>query len=284
MSLNGYKVAFIGGGNMAEAMISGLLSRGLTTADHIVVSGPREQRCVELHARYGVTVTTDNVEAVRGAHIVILSVKPQMMAAVLTQLRGVIVSDALVISIAAGVSVQMIAEGLGHTQVVRSMPNTPGRIGQGITVWTAQNLSDVHSEQTRQILGALGMVEFVDHEKYLDAVTAVSGTGPAYVFFVMEAMVAAAVREGLPRHLAMRLVMQTMAGSVAYAAQAGVHLAQLRDDVTSPAGTTAEALYELENGGVRVAFYDAIRAAHERSRALGSGNGTAGHGKSSGNT
>jgi pyrroline-5-carboxylate reductase len=275
-SLNGVVIAIVGGGNMAEAIVSGLLAGKLTTADHIVVSGPREARGQELHERYGVRTTTSNVEAVAGVAIVVLAVKPQFMATVLAELKGKIADTALIISIAAGVTLATIHAALEHANIVRSMPNTPGRIGKGITVWTAMEVDDAHRAQTTQILGALGAVEFVAEEKYLDAVTAVSGTGPAYVFFLMEAMIAAAVREGLPRHLALKLVLQTFAGSVAYAREAGVHLAQLRDDVTSPAGTTAEALYALEDGGVRVALYNAVRSAHERSRQLGGGNGANG--------
>jgi len=275
MTLAGLRLSFIGAGNMAEAMINGLLSGGLTQPDNITATAPHQQRREELANRYHIKTIASNQDATQSADIIVLAVKPQMMGGVVAAIKGPLRDDALVISIAAGVTLATLRQGLRHNQVVRSMPNTPGRIGQGMTVWAAADeLSPQHRSQTEQILGALGKVAYVDHEKYLDMATAVSGTGPAYVFFFLEAMIDAAVREGLPRHLAEIMVLQTFAGSAAYARQADRHLSGLRNDVTSPAGTTAAALYELERGGMRVALYDAVHAAHERSIALGATNGS----------
>ncbi len=269
-------LGIVGSGRMAKAMIGGILKQGLLPASQIIASGPREERGSELHKEHRVRVTTNNGDAVT-ADIVILSVKPQTMPAVLKELHGKIRPDALVLSIAAGIRLATLSEGLGYSAVVRAMPNTPGQINSGITAWTCT--AEVTAEQRAQataLLGALGAVEFVTEEKYVDMVTALSGTGPAYVFLFMEALIDAGVRLGLPRHLAQKLTMETVIGSALYARidagnGGGKHLAQLRSDVTSPAGTTAEAIYELEKAGFRTAIADAVKAAHLRCIELGKG-------------
>jgi pyrroline-5-carboxylate reductase len=266
------KIAIIGPGAMAEAIIAGLLRKEITSPDCILVSGPRLERVEELKQRYGVLPFTDNREAASQAGAVILSIKPQRLARVLRGLAESIRPDALVLSVIAGAPMQIIADGLKHAAVVRSMPNTPAIIGEGITVWTASPA--VTEEQTnlaRQILEALGQQVYVEEESYLDMATALSGTGPGYVFLFMEALIDAGVHMGFPRRIAEQLVMQTILGSVSYYEKHKTHPAQLRNQVTSPGGTTAHALYYLEKAGFRTALSRAIWAAYERSLELGRG-------------
>ena len=256
---------------MAEAMIKGLLRQGMVTPDNVIASGPRPERAQELFDRYAVGTTTDNVEAVQGAEIVVLSVKPQVLCPVLEELAGHVDASALVLSIVAGASTGTIRRMLDVPAVVRVMPNTPAQIGLGISVWTAtESTSDAQNKQALAILQALGEEVNVDDERYLDMATALSGTGPAYVFLLMEAMVDAGVHLGFSRHVSERLVIETLRGSVEYARQSPRHLAALRNQVTSPGGTSAEALYHLEKGGLRTVLSRAIWAAYQRSRSLGS--------------
>jgi pyrroline-5-carboxylate reductase len=263
-------IAFIGSGVMAEAMIKGLLRRGLVTPRQIVASGPRPERGQELFDRYDVHTTTDNVEAAGGADVVVLSVKPQVLCRVLEELGGHVDPEALVLSIVAGAKTDTIRRLLSVPAVVRVMPNTPAQIGLGISVWTAtEATTDAQRGQALAILQALGEEVYVDDESYLDMATALSGTGPAYVFLLMEAMVDAGVHLGFSRHVAQRLVIETLRGSVEYARQSPRHLAALRNQVTSPGGTSAEALYHLEKGGLRTVLSRAIWAAYQRSRVLG---------------
>jgi pyrroline-5-carboxylate reductase len=265
-------VSFIGSGVMAEAMIIGLLNKQLISADQIIAADPREERVKELTARYAIRSTTDNIEAAETADILVLAVKPQVFGQVAKVTRNHAESAAMVLSILAGVRIQTIAEGLGNPSVVRAMPNTPAQIGQGITVWTATpEVPDAQREQARMLLGALGEELFMEDEKFLDMATALSGTGPAYVFLFMEAMIDAGVHMGFSRRDAERLVIQTMRGSVEFALQSGAHPAQLRNQVTSPGGTSAEAIYHLEKGGLRTVLARAVWAAYQRSIALGGG-------------
>jgi pyrroline-5-carboxylate reductase len=268
------KIAFIGPGVMAEAMIAGLIRQSVASPDSLLASGPRLERGEELQEMYGIEPYTDNAAAARQADVVVLSVKPQRLERVMIGLRGAIKPSALVLSIVAGASIEKIGDGLGHKRTVRSMPNTPAQIGEGITVWTAApEVSEDQHEMARQILGALGDEIFVEEEYYLDMATALSGTGPAYVFLFMEAMVDAGVHLGFPRRIAEMLVAQTVRGSVDYYQKRSdpVHLARLRNQVTSPGGTSAAALYYLEKAGFRTAISRAIWAAFERSQELGRG-------------
>lgn len=263
------KIAFIGPGVMAEAMIAGLLNKKLADAEDIVASGPRDERGAELHKKYGINTSTDNPSAISQADVVVLSVKPQRLSEVMKGLKG-ISSDALVLSIVAGASIKKIGMGLKHKAVVRSMPNTPGQIGEGITVWTAsREVTEEQQQMARAILGALGEEVFVEDESYLDMATALSGSGPAYVFLFTEALIDAGVHMGFPRRIAEQLVLQTIKGSASFYEQAGRHPATLRNQVTSPGGTSAEALYYLEKAGFRTAISRAIWAAYQRSLELG---------------
>ncbi len=265
-------IAFIGSGNMGEAMIQGLLKQRMVQPQQIIAVDPRPERLEELAATYGVRSTTDNLEGATKADILVLSVKPQVLDRVLPEVRGGARTCSLVVSIVAGAPIKMIADGLANACVVRVMPNTPARIGQGISVWTATDeVPEAQREQARMLLRAFGEEIFVQDEDYLDMATALSGTGPAYVFLFMEAMVDAGVHLGFSRHIAEKLVLQTMRGSVEYAAQAGHHLAMLRNEVTSPGGTSAEALYQLEKGGLRTVISRAIWAAYQRNVGLGGG-------------
>lgn len=272
--LNALYLSFIGWGKMAEAMIAGLLLQKLVPAGHITAAGPRRERGTELKKRFGIHTTVNNSSAAKPADIIVLAVKPQFMRQVLDELSGRIPSAALVISIAAGVTLETVQKRLNHGIVVRAMPNTPGRINKGITVWTAsEGVCEEQRLQAAAILGALGVQLHVDHERYLDMATALSGTGPAYTLLFIEALVAAGVRLGMPRDIAERLTMETISGTVAYAQAAQHHPARLRDEVTSPGGTSAEALYHLERAGFRTAIADAVMAAFQRSVELGKQNG-----------
>lgn len=262
------KITFIGPGVMAEAIIAGLLRKNLATPENITASGPRMERAAELSAKFGINATTDNASA-SGADVVVLSVKPQRLGEVMKSLPA-LSRDALVLSVVAGATIEKIEKDLKHKAVVRSMPNTPGQIGEGITVWTAsRKVTDEQTEIARHILGALGEEVFVEDENYLDMATALSGNGPAYVFLFAEALIDAGVHMGFPRRIAEQLVLQTIRGSASFYAQAGTHPATLRNQVTSPGGTSAEALYYLEKAGLRTAISRAIWAAYQRSLDLG---------------
>ena len=266
------RITFIGPGAMAEAMIRGLVVGELVSPTQIIAAGPRSGRIEELQNKYGIHISTDNASAVEGAEIVVLAIKPQMLNHVMQGLRGHVRPNALVLSVIAGARIATIENGLNHHAIVRSMPNTPAQIGQGMTVWTASAAATMaQREQAQAILKALGEEIFVEDEDYLDMATALSGNGPAYVFLFMEAMVDAGVHLGFPRYIAEKLVLQTVRGSVEYAQQTPQHLARLRNQVTSPGGTSAEALYYLEKAGFRTALSRAIWAAYQRSSQLGRG-------------
>lgn len=265
-------IAFVGSGAMAEAMIQGLLGKNIAQAHNIIAAGPRAERGQALEQRFQIATTTDNGAAVARAEIVVISVKPQMLPVVLPALWGKIASEALVLSIVAGARIDTLATGLAHPSVVRSMPNTPAQIGEGITVWLpSPSVSAEQREQARLLLGALGEEIEADNEDQLDMATALSGNGPAYVFLFMEALVDAGVHLGFSRRVSEQLVGQTVKGSVDYYHHSPSHLARLRNQVTSPGGTTAEALYYLEKAGFRTAISRAVWAAYQRSAALGSG-------------
>lgn len=270
MPLRDRTLAFIGGGTMAEAMVRGLLDRKLVPPRRILVTGPRRERRAELTKAFGVRALASNVEAAREAHVVILSVKPQIMPAVMRELHRKLRDGQLVLSIAAGTTLRALTTSLGHGAVVRAMPNTPAQVAQGITVWCATPAVDAtQREQARAILGALGEEVFVEDEELVDMATAVSGTGPTYVFLLMEALVDAAVHLGFSRRVAEQLVLQTVAGSAVFARKSGRHLAELRNMVTSPGGTSAAAIYQLEKGSLRTVLSKAVYAAYQRTRELG---------------
>lgn len=264
------KITFIGPGAMAEAIFGGLIRNAIATPSNINISGPNIDRTQSLASKYGVNPYTNNKEAVKNADIVILSIKPQRLNSVMAELRGNLPADCLVISIIAGASLKKLSHGLAHSSVVRTMPNTPSKIGEGITVWTdTHSVTSSQKDMARTILTALGQEIYVEDEHYLDMATALSGTGPAYIFLFMESLIDAGVHMGLPRRISEQLVLQTITGSVDYYRQNDVHVSALRNQVTSPGGTTSEALYYLEKAGFRTAISRAVWAAYQRSLELG---------------
>jgi pyrroline-5-carboxylate reductase len=266
--IDGSTVAIVGAGNMGEAAIKGLLLDKVLPADQILATHHRQEHCNYLEKEHGIMASTNNEDACECA-VILLCVKPGVLQKVFQELKGRVRPETLVISIAAGVPIRAISDGLGCRNVVRCMPNTPAGIGKGVTGWTANGIGDHHRACAREIIMAFGEEVFFENEEDLDTVTGVSGTGTAYVFMLMEAMRAAAIREGLSAEDASKLVFETVEGAVLFAKASGKHLAELRDQVTSPGGTTAAAVYEMEKGGFRTIIADAIRAACERSRELG---------------
>jgi pyrroline-5-carboxylate reductase len=268
--LNGARIAFVGVGVMGEAIISGVLADGPVAPSSVVASHPRPQRLEELRNRFQVQTNSDNRQAVASADVVVLCVKPQVLPRVLAELREAVHPRAFVLSIVAGARIGTIAANIAHSAVVRCMPNTPGQIREGVSVWTATTeVSPPQRQQAQAILRALGRDLFVENEAFLDMATAVSGTGPAYVFLLMEALIDAAVHLGFSRADARQLVQATIRGAAIFAERSGLHPAELRNMVTSPGGTSAAALYQLEKGGFRTVISKAVWAAYQRSIALG---------------
>jgi len=263
-------IATVGSGVMAEAMIAGLLRGELVVPDQIVASHPRPERRTALADAHGIRVVASNVEAVEGADVIVLAVKPQMLARVGREIGPHLRRGQLVLSVLAGPTTKALTAALGHDQVARAMPNTPARIGNGMTVWYATpDTTEDQRAQAKALLGALGAELEVEDEKWVAMATAVSGTGPAYVFLVMEALIDAAVHIGFPRHVAHDLVIETLEGSTRFAKQSGDHPAVLRNMVTSPAGTSAAAIHELESGRLRTVLSEAVWAAFRRTVELG---------------
>ncbi|HEX6031386.1 MAG TPA: pyrroline-5-carboxylate reductase [Tepidiformaceae bacterium] len=260
------KVAIVGGGVMGEAILGAALEGAVFEPGDVVLCEKLDHRREQLHAEYGVPVTGSSDEAMPDADLVLLSVKPQDLGTV----HGMLRPDALLLSIMAGIRIPTISAAFSHECIVRVMPNTPVAAKAGMSVWTAT--SSVTAEQrqlTHHLLGSIGRDLYVDDEARLDMATALSGSGPAYVFLFMEAMIEGGVAIGLSRAQAEEMALQTVLGSALYARQSGLAPAELRARVTSPAGTTAAGLLELERGAVRAAIIDCIQAAHERAIELG---------------
>jgi len=268
--LSGSTIATVGSGVMAEAMIAGLLRGRIVEPHQVVASHPRPERREELEREYGIRTVASNAEAATSADVILLGIKPQMLIRVGRELRPHLHRGQLVLSIIAGATTRALTAVLGHDQVVRSMPNTPAQLGRGMTVWyaTPQTTTDQRA-QARALLSALGHQLEVDDEKFVAMATAVSGTGPTYVFLVMEALIDAAVHLGFPRHVAHDLVIETLEGSTMFAKSSGDHPAVLRNMVTSPGGTSAAALHELESGRLRTVLSEAVWAAYRRTVELG---------------
>ena len=255
---------------MAESIIAGLLRGKLVGPGQIIGSEPRPERREELQRQYGVRMTGSNVEAAAGADVVLLSLKPQTLTKVGRELSGHLNPSQLVVSIVAGANCKVLQTLLDHRPVVRSMPNTPAQIGRGMTVWYATpEVSEEQSDQAKVLMRALGAELQVEDERFVEMATAVSGTGPAYVFLVMEALIDAAVHLGFPRHVAHDLVIETLEGSTAFAKATAQHPAVLRNMVTSPGGTSAAAIHELESGRLRTVLSEAVWASYRRTVELG---------------
>ena len=266
------KLGILGGGKMAEALLSGLMRSGWRAPGDVIVTVRREERARELSERYGVTVSLDNVEAAAGCSIVILAVKPQDMAGLLDQLAGTLHRDQLVLSIAAGITTATIEKRISaEVPVVRVMSNVPALVDEAMTVISAgAHASEKHLAVAEEIWSHVGRTLRLA-EKHLDAITATSGSGPAYFALLAEAMIDACILLGLSRDVATEVIVQTMLGSAKMLRESKMHPVELRELVTSPGGTTINAIRELENAGVRAAFLNAIYAACARARELASG-------------
>jgi pyrroline-5-carboxylate reductase len=269
-TLENRTIATVGSGVMAEAMIAGLLKGELVDPRQVVASHPRVERRDHLEREYSIRVVPGNTEAIKGADVVLFAIKPQMLGKVGREIGPHLKRGQLVLSVIAGATTAALTGTLGHDQVIRAMPNTPARLGKGMTVWYATpETTQEQREQAAALLGALGKHLEVDDEKMVAMATAVSGTGPTYVFLVMEALIDAAVHLGFPRHVAHDLVIETLEGSTLFAKQSGMHPAELRNMVTSPGGTSAAALHELESGRLRTVLSEAVWAAFRRTVELG---------------
>ena len=255
---------------MGEAIIAGAAHNGVAAPGDIAVSELIAARREYLSKTYGVETSDSAERAVTGSEIVVLAVKPQEFATAGKALAGGLNGSQTVISIMAGVTIEAIRSTLKHEVIVRAIPNTPAQIGEGMTVWTATPaVSEVARESVRGILNVLGYELYVADEKYVDMATAVSSSGPAYIFLVIEALIDAAVHIGLRRDMAVPMVIQTVLGAARYAQETGKHPAELRNQVTSPGGTTTEGLLALEEAGLRAAFTTAVEAAYEKAKRLG---------------
>jgi pyrroline-5-carboxylate reductase len=263
-------IGFLGTGNMAEALIKGLLGSGAVEPGKVWGSEPRRERCEDIRARYGIHMTQSNAEVVAHAEIVVLSVKPQILPAVLDEIAGGLKPHALVISVAAGTPVEAIERRLPKgTRVVRTMPNTPALVGAGATAIAAGgHATEADLEAARRIFDAVGKTVVLDEEQ-LDAVTGLSGSGPAYVFLIIEALSDAGVKMGLSRYNAQALAAQTVLGSAKLLLETNEHPGRLKDMVTSPGGTAIAGIATLEAGGLRTTLINAVEAATRRSRELG---------------
>jgi|SRR5829696_5714078 len=269
-ALSNSRLAFIGCGVMAEAIIAGLLRKKLVGSEQIAGSHPRQARREEMHVKYGIEMFEQNRDAVTDSSMLVLAVKPQRLHRVLEELKGALVKEQLVVSIVAGAKIATVAEELLHASIVRAMPNTPAQISEGVTAWTAS--AEVNETQERQVcamLDALGKTVRVENEHQIDMATALSATGPTYIFMVMEALIDAGVHMGFSRHVAQELVHQMMLGAVLFARESHKHPAELRNMVTSPGGTSAEAIYQMEKGSLRTVLSKAVWAAYQRAESLG---------------
>ncbi|HEX9962613.1 MAG TPA: pyrroline-5-carboxylate reductase [Pyrinomonadaceae bacterium] len=269
------KLAFIGCGVMAESIIAGLLRKNLVGARQIAGSHPRPNRRRELNEKYGIQVFEKNAEAVESVKasensVVALCVKPQRLKGVLQELKDVVSPGQIIFSIIAGARMETISETLGSRKIVRAMPNTPAQIGAGMTAWTCtEETSDAEKAQVKALLTALGKELFVETENMIDMATSLSATGPTYIFMVMEALTDAGVHMGFSREVSKELVQETMLGAVLFAMESHKHPAELRNMVTSPGGTSAEAIYQMEKGSLRTVLSKAVYAAYRRAVALG---------------
>lgn len=264
------KMAFIGGGNMAEALIKGIIASGAAIPDRITVTDVSEDRLRHLSEAYGVTSQRSNAGAAAAADIIVLCVKPQVMDRVLAELAPDVDSTKLVISIAAGISIERIGNILTHgPRVIRVMPNTPALVLAGASAIAAgSNATEADVSAAKELFGSVGRAVVLD-EKLMDAVTGLSGCGPAYMFLIADALSDAGVKEGLPRQLALELAAQTMLGAARMILETKEHPGQLRDMVTSPGGSTIAGLHELEKGRLRATIMNAVGAATARSMELG---------------
>lgn len=264
------KIAFLGTGSMAEALIKGLLRGGTAKPEQIIATFRRRERMEEFRKSYPVSVTMDNAQAARDAEVLVLSIKPQAMGKLLDQIAPSVNHTKLIISIAAGVPIEAIERKLGAgARIVRAMPNTPSLVGAGACALAGgEHATDEDLRTASSVFDSVGISTVVE-EYLLDSVTGLSGSGPAYVFLVIEALSDAGVKVGLPRYTALQLAAQTVLGSAKLLLETGVHPGQLKDQVTSPGGTAIAGLHTLEAGGLRTTLINAVEAATKRARELG---------------
>ncbi len=267
------KIAFIGGGNMAEAIIKGLLASGAAKADQILIADVSSERLEHLKKTYGIIIQKSNSDAVAQSGIVLLCVKPQVIDKVLEEIAPVADKSKLVISIAAGITIGRLEKTLtGNPRVIRVMPNTPALVRAGAAALSAgKDVAPADMAVAQEIFGSIGRAVVVE-EKLMDAVTGLSGSGPAYVFMIIDALSDAGVKAGLPRALALELAAQTVYGAAKMVLETKEHPGKLRDMVTSPGGTTIEGLHALEKGKLRATLMNAVEAATARSKELGKQN------------
>lgn len=274
-NLSNTKLAFIGCGVMAESIIAGLLRENLVAPDQISASHPRSNRREELKSKYSINVFKENKKAVENCEsdensIVVLCVKPQRLDGVLDELVDTVSPNQLILSIVAGTTIETISSTLGTKKVARTMPNTPSQIGHGITVWNCtETVSENECAQIKSLLAALGKELYVPNENMIDMATSLSATGPTYIFLVMEALTDAGVHLGFSRDMSKELVQETMLGSVLFAMESDLHPAELRNMVTSPGGTSADAIYQMEKGGLRTVLSKSVFAAYQKAVELG---------------
>ncbi len=266
--MNSPRIAFVGAGNMAASLIGGLRAQGVP-ASALVASDPGAEQRQRIAAEHGIATVESNALAVAGADVVVLAVKPQVMKAVCQDLAAHLPDQALIVSIAAGITCASLERWLGERAVVRCMPNTPSLLRQGVSgLYANPRVNAAQRQQAEQLLGAVGMALWLDEEQLIDAVTAVSGSGPAYFFLLMEAMTAAGEQLGLPRETAAALILQTALGAARMACESGVEAAELRRRVTSPNGTTEAAIKAFQAGGFEALVGQALTAAARRSAEL----------------
>jgi pyrroline-5-carboxylate reductase len=262
------RIAFVGGGAMGEAMVKCLLTKNVASPQDIVISDISSVRRGLLSREYGVSTLADNKKAVANADLIILAVKPQNLPQVMEEIKTPS-PEQLVLSIVAGATLSSLCQGLNHSSVIRAMPNMPAQIGEGMTIWTATAETERREKELAQtVLRALGKEIYVSDERYLDMATALSGSGPAYVFLFIEALIDAGVHIGLPRNVAQEMVIQTILGSTLTAERTGKHPADLKNMVTSPGGITTEALLQLEKGRFRSLLLKAVAAAYKKAKHL----------------
>ena len=259
------RIAFIGAGNMASSLIGGLLAKGLDAAQ-IRASDPGAETRAKVAAEHGIELFADNAQAIQDADVIVIAVKPQAMKAVCQDLRAHLQPHQLLVSIAAGITCASLLNWLGNQPLVRCMPNTPALLGKGVSgLFATADVSTEQRQQAEQLLSAVGIVVWVDSEEQIDAVTAVSGSGPAYFFLLIEAMTDAGVKLGLPRDVAKQLAEQTALGAAHMAVASDVDAAELRRRVTSPAGTTEAAIKSFQADGFAASVEKALSAAAHRS-------------------
>jgi pyrroline-5-carboxylate reductase len=263
-------IAIVGGGNMGEAIASILINNQIIPARNVIVSRRNTTELLRLKRQYDISVTSDNVVAIKGADIVILSVKPQNLLEVMKELNGHLKPRQLLLSIIAGAKIESLRSGTGHKRIVRVMPNTPARIGEGISIWTTSSeVTENQKEWSKRILGTMGKEIYVDDEKYLDMATAISGSGPAYFFLFTEVLINAAQDIGLSQNMAKNLVIQTIFGSGHLLHRSGRSSGELRKMVATSGGATAEALARFEQGNFRNLVISAVSAAYNKAIELG---------------